>query len=112
MVNSLLSGGDVPGLWGHDELAKELAPLEAARDADAVWRGPPGAAGLFAYFLHRLKVGGNRSCGNCCAFGEGRQAQHNCEEPQHSLEHAIKACPRTPLPLFGCAVEPPRRSLP
>jgi dynein heavy chain 2 len=56
-VNSLLAGGEVPGLWSNDELTKEVAPLESARDADANWRGPPGAAGLYAYFLHRIKVG-------------------------------------------------------
>jgi dynein heavy chain 2 len=57
-VNSLLSGGEVPGLWGFDELSKEVASLEAAREADAAWRGPPGAAALYAYFLHRVQVGG------------------------------------------------------
>lgn len=56
VVNSLLSGGEVPGLWSFDELAKEVAPLEAAREADVAWQGPPGAAGLYSYFLQRIKV--------------------------------------------------------
>ncbi len=37
-VNSLLSGGEVPGLWSPEELAKELAPLEAAKAADVAYQ--------------------------------------------------------------------------
>lgn len=56
-LHGLLSSAEAPGLWGPEELRKELAQLEAARDGDAAWRGPGGTAGLLAYFKERLKVG-------------------------------------------------------
>lgn len=37
-INSLLAGGEVPGLWSGEELAKELAPLEALRGRDAAYQ--------------------------------------------------------------------------
>jgi hypothetical protein len=45
MLNSLLAGGEVPGLWSPDDLAKELLPLEAQLGTDAAYqvRMPPSA---------------------------------------------------------------------
>jgi hypothetical protein len=40
----------VPGLFSNEELAKELMPLEATRNADTAYSGPPS---LFAYFTFR-----------------------------------------------------------
>jgi hypothetical protein len=34
LLNTLLSAGEVPGLWTPEELAKELVALDAKRDAD------------------------------------------------------------------------------
>jgi hypothetical protein len=45
-------GGDVPGLFTPEELAKDLAPLEKIRDTDQAYMGPPQ---LHPYFLYRLK---------------------------------------------------------
>jgi hypothetical protein len=42
----------VPGLFSAEELAKELAPLEALRSRDGAYGGP--ATG-HAYFLHRVR---------------------------------------------------------
>ena len=44
------AGGEVPGLFTPEELAKELAPLEQARDNDNSYTGPPNT---YAYFTHR-----------------------------------------------------------
>jgi dynein heavy chain 2, cytosolic len=46
-VNSLLSGGEVPGLFTNEELAKELPALEARRAQDLA--APPSGS-LFSYF--------------------------------------------------------------
>jgi dynein heavy chain 2, cytosolic len=46
-VNSLLSGGEVPGLFTNEELAKELPILEARRAADL---SAPPCGSLFSYF--------------------------------------------------------------
>jgi hypothetical protein len=35
LLNCLLSAGEVPGLYGPDELTKELAALDAKRTADS-----------------------------------------------------------------------------
>lgn len=35
LLNCLLSAGEVPGLFGPDELAKDMAALEAKRAADS-----------------------------------------------------------------------------
>lgn len=35
VLNCLLSAGEVPGLFSIEELAKELAPMDAKRDKDA-----------------------------------------------------------------------------
>lgn len=52
LVNSLLSGGEVPGLFTPEELAKELAPLDKARDDDPLYSGPSSS---YAYFSYRIK---------------------------------------------------------
>ncbi|MEW5298927.1 MAG: hypothetical protein WDW36_001997 [Sanguina aurantia] len=52
LINSLLSGGEVPGLFTPEELAKELAPLGRARDDDPTYSGPPSS---YAYFIHRVQ---------------------------------------------------------
>lgn len=49
-INSLLSGGEVPGLFTSEELAKELMPLEGIKNNDSSYSGPPT---LYAYFTHR-----------------------------------------------------------
>ncbi|KAG1663699.1 hypothetical protein FOA52_013267 [Chlamydomonas sp. UWO 241] len=51
-VNSLLSGGEIPGLFTSEELAKELMPLEQTRNDDQDYSGPPS---LYAYFVHRTR---------------------------------------------------------
>ncbi|GFR50179.1 hypothetical protein Agub_g12346, partial [Astrephomene gubernaculifera] len=52
LVNSLLSGGEVPGLFTPEELAKELAPLDRARDEDPLYTGPSSS---YAYFNYRIR---------------------------------------------------------
>jgi dynein heavy chain 2 len=51
-INSLLSGGEVPGLFTTEELAKELMPLEGVKNNDSSYSGPPT---LYAYFTHRCE---------------------------------------------------------
>jgi dynein heavy chain 2 len=51
-INSLLSGGEVPGLFTTEELAKELMPLEGIKNNDSSYSGPPT---LYAYFTHRCE---------------------------------------------------------
>ncbi|KXZ45909.1 DHC7 protein [Gonium pectorale] len=53
MVNSLLSGGEVPGLFTPEELAKELAPLDKARDEDPLYTGPSNSYSFFSYRVRR-----------------------------------------------------------
>eukprot|EP00878_Enallax_costatus_P027572 GHUV01029703.1.p1 GENE.GHUV01029703.1~~GHUV01029703.1.p1 ORF type:complete len:596 (+),score=176.00 GHUV01029703.1:386-2173(+) len=48
LLNSLLSAGELPGLFGADELSKELAALDSKRDKDTLYQGPPNS---YAYFL-------------------------------------------------------------
>ncbi|KAF6261448.1 ATP-binding dynein motor region D5-domain-containing protein [Scenedesmus sp. NREL 46B-D3] len=52
LLNCLLSAGEVPGLYGPDELAKDMAALEAKRGADSHYQGPPSS---YAYFLACLQ---------------------------------------------------------
>ncbi|PNG99310.1 Cytoplasmic dynein 2 heavy chain 1, partial [Tetrabaena socialis] len=52
LINSLLSGGEVPGLFTPEELAKELAPLDKARDEDPLYTGPSNS---YAFFSYRVK---------------------------------------------------------
>mmetsp|Transcript_33539 Transcript_33539/g.74227 ORF Transcript_33539/g.74227 Transcript_33539/m.74227 type:complete len:2007 (+) Transcript_33539:3-6023(+) len=51
-INSLLSGGEVPGLFSNEELAKELMPLEQRKNEDNAYSGPPS---LYAYFTYRVQ---------------------------------------------------------
>nr|BBC28429.1 cytoplasmic dynein 1b heavy chain [Yamagishiella unicocca] len=53
LVNSLLSGGEVPGLFTPEELAKELAPLDKARDEDPLYTGPSNSYAFFSYRVRR-----------------------------------------------------------
>ncbi|KAG2426397.1 hypothetical protein HYH02_014824 [Chlamydomonas schloesseri] len=53
LVNSLLSGGEVPGLFTPEELAKELAPLDKARDEDPLYTGPSNSYAFFSYRIRR-----------------------------------------------------------
>nr|ADI46936.1 DHC1bm [Volvox carteri f. nagariensis] len=53
LINSLLSGGEVPGLFAPEELAKELAPLDKARDEDPLYTGPPNSYAFFSYRVRR-----------------------------------------------------------
>lgn len=46
----LSAGGEVPGLFTPEELAKELAPLDSQRDSDVSYSGP---SNTYAYFTHR-----------------------------------------------------------
>jgi hypothetical protein len=63
-VNSLLASGEVPGLWGPEELGRELAALEPRAAEDGGWQAalaampspPAGAAALRAYLLHRMRL--------------------------------------------------------
>lgn len=52
LINSLLSGGEVPGLFTPEELAKEMAPLDKARDDDPLYNGPPSN---YTYFNYRIR---------------------------------------------------------
>ncbi|KAG2486208.1 hypothetical protein HYH03_015170 [Edaphochlamys debaryana] len=52
LVNSLLSGGEVPGLFTPEELAKELAGLDKARDDDPLYSGPSSS---YAYYTYRVR---------------------------------------------------------
>jgi len=51
LVNSLLSGGEVPGLFTNEELNKELAPLEQQKNEDPTYTGPNNT---YVYFTHRV----------------------------------------------------------
>nr|BCL66104.1 cytoplasmic dynein 1b heavy chain [Volvox africanus] len=53
LVNSLLSGGEVPGLFTPEELVKELAPLDKARDEDPLYAGSPNSYAFFSYRVRR-----------------------------------------------------------
>ncbi|GLI62890.1 cytoplasmic dynein 1b heavy chain [Volvox africanus] len=53
LINSLLSGGEVPGLFTPEELAKELAPLDKARDEDPLYTGQPSSYAFFSYRIRR-----------------------------------------------------------
>nr|ADI46856.1 DHC1bf [Volvox carteri f. nagariensis] len=53
LINSLLSGGEVPGLFTPEELAKELVPLEKSRDEDPLYTGPPNSYAFFSYRVRR-----------------------------------------------------------
>lgn len=72
-VNSLLAGGEVPGLFTPEELAKDLAPLDRAADEDMTYNGPRQ---LYPYFLHRLQQK-LRVC--VCLNPEGPQYKARCE---------------------------------
>jgi hypothetical protein len=53
LLNALLSGGEVPGLFSAEELSRDLGPLDAALAAGAEEGSFTGPRTAFAYFTYR-----------------------------------------------------------
>ncbi|GFH23299.1 uncharacterized protein HaLaN_20893 [Haematococcus lacustris] len=94
MVNSVLSGGEVPGLFSPEELAKELGPLEAVRDSDAAYTGPQNT---YAYFTYRQ--------GRVAKAGRVVRNLHVVVSMDPANELFRARCESNPALLTGCALQ-------
>jgi hypothetical protein len=67
LLNCLLSAGEVPGLFGPDELAKDAAALEAKRTADSDYTvRQPWAARLLQLFFCLMQESGSTFATTSC----------------------------------------------
>ncbi len=87
----LCPGGEVPGLFTPEELAKELAPLDSQRDVDASYTGPPNT---YAYFTHRCVAAAPRLLLARAARGPAGAPRGTAYSQGHSLLPGAQLTPR------------------
>ncbi|KAJ9505746.1 hypothetical protein QJQ45_029247, partial [Haematococcus lacustris] len=103
MVNSVLSGGEVPGLFSPEELAKELGPLEAVRDSDAAYTGPQNTYAYFTYRQGRVAEAGRRG-GDLALVSPGHPVPRIHVILSDVSVHPAPALDMPPLPLPAATV--------